>query len=189
MWELETDQLGRVWALFYDKSCLCKVTLCWLIEMMLHTVVGVFQIHVFMFIKRLSASCFPSSSPPEKSTSYQHQWKPARLTIIWISHLHTCRSCSLLTYILFRAQRTPWFVRTRNTIAKPPAELSKNSSPMFSNHLLHTRNDNDFKTSNVPLFLERVSTLLYKNWSERTSDKWWSLIVLCISHVVAAGFT
>lgn len=47
------------------------------------------------------------------------------LTIIWISHLHTCRSCSLLTYILFRAQRTPWFVRTRNTIANPPAGLEK----------------------------------------------------------------
>lgn len=43
-----------------------------------------------------------------------------QLTMIWISHLHTCRSCSLLTYILFRAQRTPWFIRTRNTIANPP---------------------------------------------------------------------
>lgn len=48
-----------------------------------------------------------------------------KLTIIWISHLHTCRSCSLLTYILFRAHRTPWLVRTRNTIAKPPARLKK----------------------------------------------------------------
>lgn len=44
------------------------------------------------------------------------------LTIIWISLLHTWRSYSLLTYILFSAQRTPWWVLTRNTIAKPPVE-------------------------------------------------------------------
>lgn len=42
--------------------------------------------------------------------------------MIWISLLQTWRSCSLFTYILFRAQRTPWWVRTRNTMAKPPGK-------------------------------------------------------------------
>lgn len=44
----------------------------------------------------------------------------AELTMIWISLLQTCRSYSLLTYILFRAHFTPLLVLTRNTIAKPP---------------------------------------------------------------------
>lgn len=51
-----------------------------------------------------------------------------KLTIIWISHLHTCRSCSLFTYILFRAQRTPWLIRTRNTIANPPGRFRQTNN-------------------------------------------------------------
>lgn len=50
-------------------------------------------------------------------------WGPSTeqgLTMIWISLLQTCRSYSLLTYILFRAHFTPLLVLTRNTIAKPP---------------------------------------------------------------------
>lgn len=61
-----------------------------------------------------------------------------QLTIIWISRLHTCRSCSLLTYILFRAQRTPWFVRTRNTIAKPPAASRKRPNQRDDRHISKT---------------------------------------------------
>lgn len=47
------------------------------------------------------------------------------LTIICISSLQTCRSCSLLTYILLSAQRKFWWVRTKKTMAKPPANESR----------------------------------------------------------------
>ncbi len=58
------------------------------------------------------------------------------LTMIWISRLQTCRSCSLLTYILFRAQRTPWLVRTRKTIAKPPTKAKTHCLCCFAENKL-----------------------------------------------------
>lgn len=42
------------------------------------------------------------------------------LTIIWISLLHTWRSCSLLTNMRFKAHFIPLLVLTRNTMANPP---------------------------------------------------------------------
>lgn len=44
------------------------------------------------------------------------------LTIIVISLLHTLRSGTLLTYIRFSAQRIPPWVRTTNTVEKPPGK-------------------------------------------------------------------
>ena len=44
----------------------------------------------------------------------------AVLTMIWISLLHTWRSCSLLTNIRFKAHFTPLLVLTRKTRANPP---------------------------------------------------------------------
>lgn len=66
-------------------------------------------------VTRLPPHCIPVWGPHTERS----------LTMIWISLLQTCRSYSLLTYILFRAHFTPLLVLTRNTIAKPPMEDTK----------------------------------------------------------------
>lgn len=45
--------------------------------------------------------------------------------MIWISLLHTWRSCSLLTNIRFKAHFTPLLVLTRKTRANPPVRRTQ----------------------------------------------------------------
>lgn len=75
-----------------------------------------------MFMPLVSCSTSWATGRLQKCVRHVKNHAREYLTIIWISLLHTWRSYSLLTYILFSAQRTPWWVLTRNTIAKPPVE-------------------------------------------------------------------
>lgn len=88
--------------------------------------------------------------------------KHQRLTIIWISRLHTCRSYSLLTYILFRAQRTPWLVFTRNTIAKPPVGLRGRGTNYTVSHTWHVTamlpNYTTIKTKKTYTVIEKLAS-------------------------------
>ena len=77
------------------------------------------------FVSALPQWELPHQLSYERAPSLSHfkQGVPSlrgSLTIIWISLLHTWRSCSLLTNMRFKAHFIPLLVLTRNTIANPP---------------------------------------------------------------------